>query len=253
MSPQTDNDTPIDLLSADSYAQYLLRGPKDVAYVLRQLLSRRAMITAFVGEANDFLPTLVVGVAADNSHVMLDFGPDAALVARAIAEGRIQCVTQLDRVKIQFALEGLERTTFEGHPALRANLPVSLLRLQRREYFRLSLPGADTPNCLIPLEDGRRIQARVLDISGNGIAIIAPPEGTELEVGKRFANCRLELPDTTPVIVSLQIRNIFHTKTRNGQEMLRAGCLLVDLPTNAETQIQRFILKAERERNHYRG
>lgn len=253
MSPQTGNDTSLELLSTESYAQYLLRDPREVAYVLRQLLTRRAAITAFIGDSNDFLPTTVVGVPADNSHLVIDTVPDEALVARAIAAGRMLCVTQLDKVKIQFPVEALERSSFEGHPALRARLPATLLRLQRREYFRLSLPGADTPNCLIPLEDGRRLQARVLDISGGGIAIIAPPEGAELEIGKRFPNCRLELPDASPVIVSLQVRNIFHMKTRSGQDVLRAGCLLVDLPANAENQIQRFILKVERERNHYRG
>jgi c-di-GMP-binding flagellar brake protein YcgR len=247
------NDRSLELIAADTYAQYLLSEPREIAFVLRQLAAHRAMTTAYFGNTQDFLLTAVIEVSADNRHVFLDLGTDEELIARALADNHLLCATQLEKVKIQFPIKNLERTEYEGFPAMRASLPATLLRLQRREYYRLSTPSIDSLNCQIPLPGGRKINTRVLDISGGGIAIIAPPEGNDLELDKVFDNCRLDLPDSGPVIVSIQIRNLFRIKTRGGQDVLRAGCQLLNLPANAANVIQRYILKAERERNQYRN
>ncbi len=243
----------LELLAEDRYSQYLIREIKELAYVLRQVASHRANITAYFGKAGDFLLTSVLEVSADNRHIVLDLGQDTELIDKALADGQLLCATQIEKVKIQFMLEQVERIEHEGFPALRAPLPALLLRLQRREYYRLAAGNLDSLNCHIPLPGGRTINARVLDISGGGVAIIAPPEGNSLEADKVFDNCRLDLPDSAPVIVSLHVRNIFHMKTRGGQEVLRVGCQLLNVPAAAANQIQRYILKAERERNQYRS
>lgn len=243
----------LELLAADHYSQYLIREAREVAYVLRQVASHRAMITAYFGKAGEFLLTSVLEVSNNNRQLILDLGSDAELIAKALADGKLLCATQIEKVKIQFMLEGIERTEHEGFPALRATLPDLLLRLQRREYYRLAAGNLDSLNCHIPLPGGRTINARVLDISGGGVAIIAPPEGNSLEPDKVFDNCRLDLPDSAPVIVSLHVRNLFRMKTRGGQEVLRVGCQLLNVPPAAANQIQRYILKAERERNQYRS
>lgn len=242
-----------ELVAADSYTQYLLNQPREIAFVLRQIAAHRAMTTAYFGNTRDFLLTTVIEVSADNRHVFLDLGADEEFNARALKEEHLLCATQLEKVKIQFPLKNMERTEHDGFPAMRAPLPATLLRLQRREYYRLATPSIDSLNCQIPLPGGRKINARVLDISGGGVAIIAPPEGNDLELDKVFDNCRLDLPDSGPIIVSIQIRNLFRMKTRGGQEALRAGCQLLNLPANAANMIQRYILKVERERNQYRN
>lgn len=243
----------LELLAADHYSQYLIRETREIAYVLRQVASHRAMITAYFGKTGEFLLTSVLEVTADNRHILLDLGKDSELIGKAMSEGQLLCATQIEKVKIQFVLEQIELTDHEGFPAIRAPLPGLLLRLQRREYYRLAAGTLDSLNCHIPLPGGRMINARVLDISGGGIAIIAPPEGNSLEADKVFDNCRLDLPDSAPVIVSLHVRNIFRMKTRGGQEVMRVGCQLLNLPAAAANQIQRYILKAERERNQYRN
>lgn len=245
-------DTHLEIQQPDAHAQYILRDAREIAYVLRQLGARRAVVTAWYGRAGDFLTTGVIDVAADNRSLILDLGRDEAAIAGALAAGRLLCATQLDKVKIQFPLEHLERCTHEAFPALRTPLPDILLRLQRREYYRLSAPSLDSLACQIPLRDGRKIHARILDISGGGLAIVAPPGGEDLQVGTIFENCRLELPDSPPLTVSLQVRNMFRMSTRGSSEVLRAGCQLVHLRAAEANLIQRYILRTERERNHYR-
>ncbi|MBS1210322.1 MAG: hypothetical protein H6R19_2720 [Proteobacteria bacterium] len=247
--PRTHQPDPkFELLQADDYSQYLLREGREIAFVLRQLAARRSMITAHFGEKNEFLLTTVIAVTADNKHLLLDLGRDESLIANALSNGRLLCITQLDKVKIQFPIERLERTTHEGFPALRAPLPGVLLRLQRREYYRLSAPAADTLNCQIPLQNDRRVTARVIDISGGGIAVIAPPDNTMFQPEMSFRNCQLVLPEFGTIIATVRVRNLFRITQRNGQDMLRAGCQFLDLTTPMANAIQRYIMRAEQER-----
>lgn len=252
MQKTGSSDNFLEIHEPEAFTQYLLRERREIAFVLKQLGARRAMITAYFGSAQAFILTSVIDVAEDNKSFFLDLGKDEVAINEALKEGRLLCATQLEKVKIQFPLDRIERTTHEGFPALRASTPDLLLRLQRREYYRLSAPSLDSLNCRIPLPDGRKLNAQILDISGGGLAIIAPPDGQDLAVGTLFENCRLELPDYPPITVGLQIRNLFRMTTRSGREILRAGCQLINLRTAEANNIQRYILKAERERNHYR-
>jgi flagellar brake protein len=237
-----------ELLQAEDYSQYLLREPREVAFVLRQLAARRSMVTAHYGDNNEFLLTTVIDVAADNKTLLLDLGREEVLIANAMASGRLLCVTQIDKVKVQFPLERLERVVHEGFPALRAPLPGVLLRLQRREYYRLSAPAADTLNCQIPLGDARRVSARVIDISGGGIAVLAPSDESLLQPDMRFKNCQLMLPEFGPITATVHVRSLFRMSQRNGQDMLRAGCQFEDLSPTMAHAIQRYILRIEQER-----
>lgn len=248
MSKANTPEPKFELLQADDYSQYLLREAREIAFILRQLAARRAMVTAHYGERNEFLLTTVIDVAADNKSLLLDLGRDEAVIASALLSSRLLCVTQIDKVKIQFQLERPERTSHEGFPALRAPLPGLLLRLQRREYYRLAAPAADSLSCQIPLEDKHRVTARVIDISGGGIAVITPPDNTLFQPDMRFQNCQLQLPEFGSVIATVRVCNIFRITQRNGQEMLRAGCQFENLSAPMATAIQRYILRAEQER-----
>lgn len=245
----TNTDPTLGLLHAENHAQYLLHAPREIAFVLRQLASKGALVTAMFGNERDFLLTTVIGVAEDNRSLLLDLGRDEEIVSRALRKGHLLCDTQLDRVKIQFEIEHIEKTEHEHLPALRAPLPGLLLRLQRREYYRLSVPLADDMLCSVPLESGRSINARVIDISGGGLALLVTPTNSPFAPGQVFKNCSLTLPHAVgPIRFTLEVRNLFRISQRDGREMVRAGCQFSDMPMQVADQIQRYILRAEQER-----
>jgi c-di-GMP-binding flagellar brake protein YcgR len=88
----------------------------------------------------------------------------------------------------------------------------------------------------------------VIDISGGGLGVMAPPEGLEFETDHLFENCRIELPDVGTVLATLRVCNVFEFTTRSGVKSKRAGCQFVDLPGQMLTLIQRYIIRIERER-----
>jgi len=251
MSAKDNPSLKFELLQSDDFARYLLRDPVEIEGVLRNLIRRRANVTAYLNGSRDFLMTTILDVRGQD--VILDAPPNDVELRKAEAANELICITQLDSVKIQFPLDGVDITTYEGAPALEANLPDRLLRLQRREYFRLTAPVAHSLTCQIPVpnEAGSvsTFEARVLDISGGGIAIVVPPEGVEFKPDTEFTECQIQLPDAGTITARLRIRSVFRVTNRNGISMLRAGCEFMDLTDKIESIIHRYILNVERERS----
>ncbi len=243
-----------ELLQAEENSRYLLRGKADILYNLRSLMQKRAMLSAFIDASADSFLTAIVAISDDERYLVLDAASDPAINRRVEESEQLICVAQLDKIKIQFAAHQIERVTHEGHDAFRTPVPDVLLRLQRREYYRLTAANPHTLSCLIPVTvDGQKkiisVEAAVVDISGGGLAVLVPPGEVAFEPEMEFADCRLMLPETGPIATSLRVRNLFRITNRDGSIMLRAGCEFVDLTASMASTIQRYILKAERERN----
>lgn len=239
------------LLDPESYAQYALHDPREIAQLVHTLASRHLLITAFIDRGPSFL-TAVVGVSADGQSLLLDAGPDEALNALATTATELVCMTRLDKVTIQFALPRVARVIHAGRPALQAPVPASVLRLQRREYFRVATPQSDPLICNIThrMPNGREqvVAVRILDLSGGGLAIVVPPAEIAFDAGSEFERCALMLPDGDPLPVRLRVRNLFALKKPSGVRVHRAGCEFVGLSNAAAARIQRYLFKLERDR-----
>lgn len=249
MTPNSSPALKFELLEADNYSQYLLREPKEIVFVLRQLIQKRAMITAYLDQTNRFLLTTLSDISANERTLYLDTSPTQSLNEEALQARHLLCITQVEKVKIQFQLGQLEQVEHNGYPAFGVPIPQELLRLQRREYYRLAAPNAQPLLCSIPVQNSEnRVDARVLDISGGGVAVITPPQGIGFQPQMEFTNCRLELPDFGPISAGLRVCNIFRFTRPDGIEMLRAGCQFVGLTSSMASTIQRYILRTERDR-----
>lgn len=239
-----------ELLQSDDFSQYLLHDKREVVYILRQLAAKRCMITAYYGELNHFLMTSVVGLSQDERKLFIDVGKNEKEIAEAVASKQLVCVTQLDKIKVQFALHAPEPTQFDRFPALQTPVPDVLLRLQRREYYRLATPSYSSLVCQIPAPGSDQVlmEVNIVDISGGGIAVVAPPTGVDFQPEMTFPKCRLILPDHGIITATLKVKNVFKMTNPNGIESIRIGCQFLNLPVQMANTIQRYILKEERDR-----
>jgi len=246
-------DTRIELIHADDEAKYLLRDGREILAILRNIIAARALVSARLAPGNESYLSALIDVSEDDASVLLDASADALQNERIARAEALDCVTQLDKVRIQFALTGQRAVNEGGSPGFRCDLPTSLLRLQRREFYRLQTPISQAVTCTValPQTDGSRrtTELRILDISGGGVAVAVPPVGVRFEPGTEFPNSLLNLPDVPPIPARLIVRNLFRITHRSGSELLRAGCEFADMPRGAEDAIQRYILKVERTRS----
>ncbi len=232
----------------DEYAKYLVSSRQEIAQILRALSQQNAMVTAYFKQGSEFFLTAIVEVDSASGNLIVDYGSEEETNRRALAADKIVFVTNLDRIKIQFNTKVLAKINHQGRPAFRMPLPASLLKLQRREYYRLVTPMRTPLPCIIPDLAGARYEVTVADISVGGASISGLPPEAPLEKGQLIAQCRILLPEEGTVVSTLEVRSLQQSTLRSGVLVLRAGCYFTDIPAAHRAKIQRYIIRIDRER-----
>ncbi len=251
--PEEHHTPSFELENVDLYRQYLLSSRMEILYILRTLQKRGCMSTVHFDNGQSFFLTWILEVSDDGNTLVLDVGADPAINEKALKSPRLIVTANLDRIKTQFRLHNLERINFEGRTAFRAALPEEILRLQRREYFRVVTSLVHPVYCLIPAhtEEGVALKMHLplLDISGGGISLKCPlRQAGMLKTGSFCQDCRLELPEDGIVPVTLSVRSAYSHATTGHDQFMRIGAEFVSLSANHLATIQRFITRLERER-----
>ncbi|HCX34093.1 MAG TPA: flagellar brake protein [Rhodocyclaceae bacterium] len=237
----------VELVQGQDQSRYLLTHRIEIREVLRTLIEGRDMMTAYFDRGDDFLLTSLL--ALDAGALIVDCSASREVNARALAAARLTFVTSHAGIRIQFATAAPRPLEHGGKPAFVVPVPEQLLRLQRREYYRLTAPVADPLTCTIHTPgDARQVRLHILDLSAGGLAIIAAPGTVTLAVGERFEDCRIDLPRAASIRASLAVRNAFAVSLRNAVRMQRYGCQFVETSAKAVSQIERYILETERNR-----
>lgn len=235
------------------FGQFLMEDPREIAFYLDQLVKRHSILTAYINEGQEFFLTSIV--AFDQAAETLFLDPSNALEnnARAQVARQITLVTNLDRIKMQMRLPALEAGKYKGQVVLTAPIPKALLRLQRREFFRLEPPLATPLRCQLAAKgaDGKALtlELALSDISGGGVSLISATELAQyFPRDALFQNCRLEIPGEGVIQVNLRVRKTFEISAHSGEHNLRVGCEFFNLPGTRLAFIERYIARIERER-----
>ncbi|MBE2257993.1 MAG: flagellar brake protein [Candidatus Accumulibacter sp.] len=237
----------------ETYSQYLLHSKAEIVAALRSLIQRRALVSAYIDSGRAFLLTSLLEIQTETDELLLDWGRDEAINGQALQASQLVLSAEVDKVKVQFTLGGLAETRIAGRPAFRAALPDKVLRLQRREYFRLSTPIAKPVKFVAAISrvDGSTLvaEASLLDISGGGVGLMATPSlAALLPSGAVLSDCKMTLPEEGLLVARLCVRNKFDVTTRGGARYVRVGCEFIDLPGARMSMVQRYITRIERER-----
>lgn len=236
---------------SEEYTKYLVSSRQEIAQILRALSRQNEMVTAYFKQGSEFFLTSIVEVDSASGGLIVDCGQEAEANRRALAADKFVFVTNLDRIKIQFSTTALAQINHQGRPAFRAPLPTSLLKLQRREYYRLVTPLRTPLHCIIPNLGGARHEVMVADISVGGVGISGLRPEALLENGQQLAHCRIALPEEGIVAATLEVRNLYQSTLRSGGQVLHAGCHFVDIPAAHQAMIQRYIIRIDRERRAF--
>lgn len=237
----------------DEEEKYLLRGVREIGLVLQSLIDKRALISAYVSPRNHTFPTALISVSPEEGTLLIDGSANDAINRGVTQAHHLTCVSQLDRIHIQFRLTGLSPTRVDGKIAFQADVPDRVLKLQRREFYRLQTSVTEPVTCSIPTAqpgaESEYTDLRVLDISGGGIAVVVPHGHPLFKPYRELEDCLLRLPDVDPILIQLSVRNLFRQLNQNGTETWRAGCQFTSLPRGADVLIQRYIFRLDRQRS----
>ncbi|MCC8997252.1 MAG: flagellar brake protein [Nitrosomonas sp.] len=232
----------------ESNDNFRLHSRIEIIYILREIMQSESLVTLYFGKENSFILTSILGVDSDNDRIIIDCGVDEKTNQRALNHENLLLVTRQNKIKIEFVCTEIKKIQFEGRDAFSVNIPDSLLRIQRRDNFRISTPLAKPIKCVIPIMmENRATNAEVtlLDISCGGIGAIDKQNTLHLEPGSVYINCQIALPEIGVLSTTIKVKNTNEIKSQTGNVYQRVGCEFIDLPPKTEALIQRYIIKQE--------
>jgi flagellar brake protein len=201
-----------DNLIKTSEENYVVQNHKEILQIIHGLKDEMCSLkVSFNQDQEDYLTTII---DADDDYVYLDMSIDEAFNKRMLASSELLIYKDYGiRVKWQ-SLQHTKIELSDGN-ALRLELPEELVRLQRREFFRLKTPIVEPIVCNIPLvnilkpEVEEIVQYNLVDISLSGLAIISNQRfHSSFIVGAIFEHCKINLPDAGEVSLNLEVKYI---------------------------------------------
>jgi c-di-GMP-binding flagellar brake protein YcgR len=231
-----------------------ISSPKQIEAILRSIAESGSNAALYYNSKRDFIMTTILDL--DEDGLWVEQGRSAMENHHVTESRKLTMVSSHNQVKVQFVVNSASSVTYDDAPALFLPMPSALYRLQRREYFRLSLPPSEQLRCIIetarlkgtvaPQEPALQT-VPVMDISGGGLGLSFMEDEMNFVPGEIYPDCRIDLPGIGIILVTITIKNIVPLSTNKlGKTLKRAGCEFKDIDGPTTLKLQRFITDKQR-------
>jgi c-di-GMP-binding flagellar brake protein YcgR len=240
--PEAEQNVTATEASESEDDKYLLKGRDDIVHTLLEVSKKPDIISAYFDQGRETLITTVITVIQERGLVLLEFGPSKKKNKQLLEHGRMNCVTKHDSIDIRFRLTELRMARYRGQPVIAAPLPESVLRLQRREYFRVHTPLIDPLICRTRDNEGGLLELPLVDISIGGLCLMDDQHALQPDPRTILEGCTLIFPHKAGEIdVDLEVRSILMQGKEDALQFQRIGCAFVDMSNHNSNFIQRYI------------
>ena len=244
---QATNDGP-----HENWHDFEIESQREIIALLRAIASKNQLIRMLLHGEADVCVTAIIELDVQSNTLILDAPVDRGQGERALLAKRINFETTLDKIRILFGATALTGITHDGRPALRMDIPETLIRLQRREFYRMPTPVSNPVRVTVPMPPELGAGSSVFplaDISCGGISILDNKLQMGNTIGHNYPGCKIDLPDIGTVMATLQVRNSLDMTLLNNKTNRRLGCAFIDISRANLAAVQRYITHLERERN----
>jgi c-di-GMP-binding flagellar brake protein YcgR len=230
---------------------YQVTSRREIIALLRSLREHNQLVRMIYGNGSEAVVTSVLNVNENSGYVVIDSAPGRMQNARIVESSHISFETSLDRIRIIFNAPQVEACDFDGLPALRFEIPNFVVRLQRREFYRVPTPRV-AMHVPVPQPEGEPALTAVVavqNISAGGIGFVDEKMLLDNTQGIIYDRCSIAIPGGTPLICKIEIRNSMDVTLTTGKVIRRLGGKFVELPKPMLAVVQKWITKIERDQN----
>jgi len=233
----------------DEDVEFRISSRMEMLSILQGIADRRARAALFYGGDQNFILTTLLDF---NEHgLWLDVGPFPEENKRLLLSDKITFVSAHQHVKIQFPVRNIENDLFENGEAFYMRLPDYLLRIQRRESFRVDIPSSAHVKCIIPIppeNPGDPVIMHgvpIVDISGGGIGLLCDRHEAILLPNKTFSDCRISISNVGTLTETIEVRFNIDLPTPNNVVHERVGCRFIRMDNKTNLLLQRHIARLQ--------
>lgn len=235
------------IYSDEDIERCTLSESREVLFQLRSLIRHSERVSVSFDEGRQSFLTVLIDLSEDGSVLYFDIGGSEDTNRAFLKAERSVFACVVNGIRIQFSVRQARRTKLGDEDVFAVTRPANLLRLQRREYFRLPLPTVKPYLCRACRGSEKEMALPIHDISVGGLGI-QTTEQPRFETMEKLENCWIDLHDSGMLNVTLEVRYIFANESRSGKTIHHMGCKFMNLSPSNEMLIQRFMARIETER-----
>lgn len=236
------------LSEAEIEERFHIKGTRVVAFTLAGYARDGVQFSVQFGD--EMFVTTLLAVLTERQQLIFDCSGAVELNRRLLKADKCTLSGRPEGVHVQFSGGPVSEVRHQGLPALAMPLPERIVRLQRRESFRIATPRANPLRFRATTPEGAKVDLPAFDISVTGIGLLASAPPEQLVPGMFLERCQFRLPDDSQDLqVSAQVQHITEKDGRTGSPQWRIGIHFLNPPASVENRLQRYIARLERERH----
>lgn len=120
-----------------------MTSPLEIGQHLKRIISANVLVTVFSNHGKSFILTKLLAIDLKSGRFAFDAGSSDDANRQLLKSERNVFVCTPDGIKTQFVTGPVQSFIYDGAPAFLARLPPEVVKLQRREYFRIQTPIAN--------------------------------------------------------------------------------------------------------------
>lgn len=226
---------------------------REIVFYLNKLINDQEPLTVMFNDGDEILLTMLLDLDETEDLLLFDWGGSERVNQCLLKASHAYFVANPVGVRNQFMTSRVWQTTYQGRPAFATRIPEKFVRLQRREFFRLTLPIARRIACPVRLgQEARRLELTVLDIGIGGVGFEARGMRLPVEIGDILPGVAIDLGKFGWLRVDLEIRYL-RQPDPEARKSGKLGCRFVRLDSRQEHELQRFITQVQVEDRIKRG
>ncbi len=232
-------------------SDYFVRDAKLVTMHLNELIAKKCLISAHIGDEDSSFLTAIVNLDKKTNVLQLDCAPFDALNNRILAAGKVTFRTDIDGVKVSFLGKPIKKIKVGDHWVLSMPIPNTIYWLQRRKFYRVKIPLSHTGSyCRITFKLGKSHiteQFNLCDLSITGFSFLNPNPKRQAQLRRSsiFTECSIHLHNGGDAPVTFEIKHCTPVRINHSDTHDRIGCQLRDVSLDLEHCILRYMHEVE--------
>src|SRR6185437_11464308 len=161
----------------DDLGPYQIYSRREIIALLRNIAESKQLLRMIINDGTEAVVTSVLDVDESSNMVIIDVAPSQLQNQRILQSDSLSFETMLEHIRILFFTTEIEACDYENLPAFQFTIPTTMVRLQRREFYRVLTPVTNPVRCTITIpheveETSTTIVVALQNVSGGGIAIL---------------------------------------------------------------------------------
>ena len=217
---------------------------KEASFYIHRIMEERCVLTASFANHHASIMTAIVDILDDEGEVVFEYS-DSKDIDRLIRQSRsIDFSTCIDDISVTFSSGPVEDTVHNGRPAFKIQIPRSIHRVQRRDFYRAAPPLSERPACVME-SDGKTYQATVVDISIGGMSAFV--QNAYFKAGDVIERCRISTPIGIEIEASLEVVHV--GDELDGSREVQYGYRFKDAGASVESKLQKYVTYLQAQAN----